>query len=600
MRFVSPDQINPQADNPNPGNPAQPSINPRPVATQMSQPSPSPVSPTPSATMPTAAPQVHSFDVPADQNEPTPSGGLPPASSSGPMSYSQINSSKPKNTKKILLGVGAGTTLLVILLSGYIFGYHIPNQPANVWKTSLNRSGKALDKIVNSASEKETIAAYEKSDMNATIDVVAEGNTAKGAMDVKFGDSKANANFDISLKTEGETEKKLNTKLLFELPESSSYPNTYFKIDGVKSLGLDELNESVGEFDNKWIAIEAEYLKSLGAPTTSTEKIKNEQINSDDVAEIARAVTATATKYVFTAEPDKAIFVQKSFVGKEKVDDINAYHYKVAINNENSKKFCEALTEKLYSTKGYRKLNGGSDAEIEKSKTRDVKSCRESGNDFKDTDVYDLWVDSKYKLIHKIRFTNKDNPEMYTEIGQTYKGGDEVKMFVNYVDGKQKSVGKFTLETNLKTRTTKGTIVYGGKGTNPYDVKLTMQAKPYSGEIATTKPNGAIPIEQVLQKFGIDPKQQFAPTPTNYGPEDNPNVYTPLSSRTLDRITFSPSGIKYLKDAVDTSLQTTGVSPSINDLFDSSVRGSDIIKNNAEIPSTTQKITRIALSLLNQ
>ncbi len=588
---MSPDQITPQQNNPNSATPVQHPSN------QFSQPTSSP-QPAVSATLVT--PQVHSFDVPADQNEPIPSGGLPPTASSGPMSYSQINSSKPKNTKKILLGVGAGTTLLVIILSGYIFGYHIPNQPANVWKTSLNRSGKALDKIVNSASEKETIAAYEKSDMNATIDVVAEGNTAKGAMDVKFGDSKANANFDISLKTEGENEKKLNTKMLFELPENSSYPNTYFKVDGIKSLGLDEINKSVGEFDNKWIAIEAEYLKSLGAPTTSTEKIKNEQINSDDVAEIAKAVTATATQYVFTAEPDKAIFVQKSFVGKEKVDDINAYHYKVVINNENSKKFCEALTEKLYSTKGYRKLNGGSDTEIEKSKTRDVKSCRESGNDFKDTDTYDLWVDSKYKLIHKIRFTNKDNPEMYTEIGQTYKGGDEVKMFVNYVDGKQKSVGKFTLETNLKTRTTKGTIVYGGKGTNPYDVKLTMQAKPYSGEIATTKPNGAIPIEQVLQKFGIDPKQQFAPTPTNYGPEDNPNVYTPLSSRTLDRITFSPSGIKYLKDAVDTSLQTTGVSPSVDDLFNPAVRGSDIIKNNAEIPSTTQKITRIALSLLNQ
>lgn len=615
LLIVSPDQITPTPAGPEPnqGNPPQPIAQPQmspapqqpmpsPLPSSQPQSSPLPQQPAPTIDPPvaTSTPQVYSFDVPEVTNTNPGSQTITTPPPTGPISYGQLNQTKPKNKKKIVIGVGAGSALVVLLLSGYIFGYHIPNQPANVWKTSLSRSGKALDQIVNTASEKETVAAYEKSEMKATIDISAEGAKVKGSVDVKFGDSKADANIDVSLEVQGEAEKKLNTKLLFELPDNASYPNTYFKVDGIKAFGIDELSPMVAEFDNKWIAIEAEYLKSLGAPATSTDKIKNEQLNSEDISEIARSITSVASSYVFTAEADRAIFVQKSFVGKEKIDNINTYHYTVGINNENAKKFCEALTQKLYSTKGYRKLNGGTETDIEKSKESDIKNCRNDGNTFKESDTYDLWVDSKYKLIHKIRFTNNDNAEAYTEIGQTYKGGDDISMFINYQDGKQDTTGKFTLDTNLKTKETKGALTFNGKGTSPYDVSMTMQAKPYTGNIAIKKPANAIPIEQVLQKFGIDPKEQFAPADPNVQIESNPSVNSPLTSATLERITFSPSGIKSLKDAIDTSMQTSGITPAINDAFDPTIRGSKIISTTENTPSTTQKITRIILSLLNQ
>ena len=446
---------------------------------------------------------------PIQSNAPTPA--APPQPSPTPELFAPDpapfnNTVKSGKKKFIIIGIIVAVSIL-ILGALYFFLIFWPNQPQNVWKTGINRSGQAVDKLVNNATEAQTLDSFKKSKINVTLDADAAGTKYSGTLDTKFDESKADGSLNITAEGAANANVALSAKFLSEFKESSQFPSVYFQVTGLKSLGLGVYAPGITAFDGKWISVDETYWSKLGITAEQLNKTKEREVTSEDIATTARAMTTTINDYVFTTDPSKAIFEQRKFIGKEKVDDLNTYHYQVGINKNNAKSFCDAVINTAMDTPIYKKF-ANDESNKEQYKSDAIKSCQESvDKDLEDTNTFDLWIDAKYKLIYKVRIPEADKQDVYVDIGQNYKGDNQVSLFVNYHDGQEKSDAKFNVTTDIESHKTTGSLTAnGGEGQDAYSVKLVITAEPYDGEIDVTKPEGAIPIEQLLNELGYSNK----------------------------------------------------------------------------------------------
>lgn len=527
---------------PNQNQPPQPAPNqeptpPTPNQNPFAQPSTDALSPTPPA--PASEPSVVQPTLSPNPIVPTPQTSTP--TNPGPItpfvsdprqtaaaqptvffSKDPVVAQPPKKSKKKRILIATGTTIAVFALaSAAVFGLYLPNTEANVWNTGLNRTGKAMNELVVSATEKEQLQSYKSSEIGGNIEAKFGGGSYSGDFTAKFDDKTTDGGINIAIDSEESEEIKLGANILSEISGDNTYPDIFFQLNGIKDLGLDMMLPGISEYDGKWISADAKYIESLTSEYTETEDTKEPEVTAEEIAELARAVSLTTQDYVFTTNPDKAVFKKKEFVGKEQVDNIDAYHYKVTVNTNNAKAYCGALVDTVQATKVYKKFVTD-ETEVKKDKESAIKECNKTVDDsIKSTDTFDLWIDKKYKLIHKFRVYSKDNKQAYTDIGQTYKGGDELSLFVKYVDDKSKTTGTFTLDTNIKTNATKALIdVAGGDGDNAYSVKVTMQAKSLSGDVKIEKPTNTISLEEVIKKFEQQQEADSSPADS----EDNTSM----------------------------------------------------------------------------
>ena len=413
---------------------------------------------------------------------------------------------KPTWTKKKLLFVVGSVVLVLALIGGVVFGLYLPNTPDNVWKTGINRTGTAVNSVVVSATEPKKLASYKTSEITGSVAVTAEGGVYAGDFTTKFDKTSLDGGLNFTLKSDSSPAEKLTAKVLSQIPSGSSYPDIYFQLTGLKTLNVDDLVPGASSYDGKWISVSSTYLKSVGDAYLSGTDNTQKQITSDDVAEVARATSSVTKNYVFSTDPTKAVFEKKSFVGKEKIDGMNTYHYKVGVNVANAKAYCTAISNAFLSTNAYKKVSSASSSDISVAKQTATKDCHDSfAKSIKSTDTFDLWIDKGYKLIYKIRIYDKTDKATYADIGQVYKGGDQLSLFATVHDNASKGDGKFTLDTNLKTNTTAGVFTYKGTDANsPFDVKVTVNAKSSNDTVKITKPTTSVPIEDVMKTLGVD------------------------------------------------------------------------------------------------
>ncbi|HYF96413.1 MAG TPA: hypothetical protein VD947_00040 [Patescibacteria group bacterium] len=462
-------------------------------------------------------------------------------------------------SKKKKLALVLAPLLAVIIAAAGIFGFYIPNRPDNVWNTGLDRSGEAIDKLVVDVTEKDQIEQLKKSEMTATIDVRYQDVSFSGSSTAKFEPSKLDGSLSFSSKEGDKAEQALKLRLLGQLAEGAVYPNIYVQLSGLKSLGAEYVDAEMVEYDGKWIEISEEYMKSFGFIPQENET-KDDYITADDVSQIARAISGTTREYVLSSDKDKAVLEQRSFEGKEKIDGVTTYHYKAGINKAHAKDYCKALAERLISTDAYKKLPGVDKSKINEEKDGAKKECDESvDRDIKDNETFDVWVDSKYKLISKIRVYESDDKQSYMDIGQTYKGGDKLSLYTAFYDTKDKLEVKFVLDTDVKTKQTKGTITATwGENDSAGEVKVTFEAKPYTEELNVEKPEGTIPIKDILAKFGIDPS----------GISSGINMQSTDAARKSD--------INAIYSQLEVNFAINGFYPSLSELNDSSWRSANM------------------------
>ncbi len=426
----------------------------------------------------------------------------------------QLEVLQPQQPNAPLSG-GSGKKKLIIIASavvfalliaggvGYVFGFYLPNQPENVWKTGVARTGEAVDRIITASTEKAKLDLYKKSQISGDIQYKNTNGKFTGKFDIKFEGTKAS--LDTSFSSEDSQGKKveLGGKLLAEIAEGSDFPNLYLQLTGLAPFGFDAFLPGISELDGKWIAIEEPFIKSLNL-TLPAGDINQNSITSDDTAQFVRMISATSNKYLFSTDPETGVFEMNKFVAKETLDDgadgMEVYRYEVKINDKNAIAYCRVLVENLFESEFYKKLPSFNPDTIKVDKNYSLKQCDSAwGDSLKKLTTYDVWIDAKYKLMHKIRIKDTVDPKTYADIGQIYKGGDDISLFAKgYKDDKPN--GSLTINTNLNTNTTNVKFEFSD---DEDFVVMTMEAKPYVGTIDASKPIDAILIEDILTNYGL-------------------------------------------------------------------------------------------------
>lgn len=420
-----------------------------------------------------------------------------------PPSDAQPYATQPKSGKKKLIVPFIILVVLLMLMGGvYAFAFYIPNRPENVWSNGVNRSGQALKALVEKSTAEDNAEKFTKSDIALDIEATAQEQTYNGSFVAKVDGNNTNGNLKFAT-SGGEEQLSLGADLISKVAEGNQLPDSYVRLNGLKQLAsLGILPKTYNKYDNKWIAIEAEYLETILSPEDIEQQ--KEQLSTADITELTNAFMTPTLDRVFSTEPDKAVFENREFVGKEDVDGKATYHYKVGVNKENFVAYCKAAAESVMSTSAYQKTPFAQPNNLQQEKDAAMKSCDESGADIKTEDVFDLWIDNEQKIIYKVRFTDKEQPDAYVDIGQNYDGGDNIEFFAHYHDGQSQTDANFTISTNLSSGSTTGKVQVENKGQGfPYTLTVTLTAKPYDGEVDTTTPEPNIPIQKILKELGL-------------------------------------------------------------------------------------------------
>jgi len=445
-----------------------------------------------------------------------------PGNPSGPSPTNDLPSPQPQpgglypvprqNRKKLWLLL-AGIATVMIAVAGYVFLFYIPNLPENVWNSGLDRSGQALTSATSRVTSKDMVNTYTKSAFDGTFSYSSGSNSVSGTATAKVDSTGATADVTSSFSTDGAAEKKLEAQFIVNQPKDKLYPTLYLKFNGLANLGLGDMGSFLSAYDNKWISIDEEYFKDLGVTPADAGKA-DQQVTAQDVADAAKSAIDTTSEYVLTSNSSKAVFERQSFVGKEKTDGVDTYHYKVGINIDHARAYCQAVTTAYLKTNLAKKVIPDA-AERDSQAKKAPDDCK---SDITKEDVakstYDLWMDTKYKVIYKMRVTETAHPKNYTEIGQKYDGSDTLHFFSKGVTQEEEGVATngattsnfaLTFDINTKTATVAVGMTGGEKPASgdSTDFKATMNSKPYQGTVDTSKPSGATPIQDILNSaFG--------------------------------------------------------------------------------------------------
>lgn len=419
----------------------------------------------------------------------------------------------PRKSRKKWWVIGLIILIVLLLAAGWVFGIYLPNKPENVWKTGLNRTGEGLNALINGSSSSKQMEVFKSSSVSGDVSVTSKDVNASGTFSVKGDEKDATSGFTIKLKPEDEQEYNLSADIISKLPANAKYPDMYFRLGGFKDLGLDEFLPGIDSYDGKWIYASSndikQYAESFGASASDS----NDQLTAKDYVEVAKNAANTTNRYIFTSDPQKAVLENRQFVGKEKQDGINTYHYKVGINNAHAKAYCKALWDGIATTNAYKKLID----EKDRTSQRDsfTKGCQKSVDDIKASDQLDMWIDGHYKLIHRVRFYDTEDKSTYLDVGQNYKGGDSLELFATMHDPTDKVDLNWSQTADSDTNEADGHISMVSKDPDDaFTLEAHYKVKMDTQKLKIEAPANATPLKSVLKKLGF-PTEPDASLPSD-------------------------------------------------------------------------------------
>ncbi len=500
------------------------------------------------------APVSPSFDQPIEQDRPA-GDNLPPV----------VGGGGPAKSKLPFLIIGVVAFLIVASLGVY-FGLVVPGKPENVYKSAMGRTGKVFKSTVDSYTNKEYLKKIEKTAANASFKYESKEINADGKVNLK-ADTK-NAIFEAEVNSPlGKISSKANTSI----PDNSEFPDVYFQVTGLKTISPFVGSPQLESLDGKWIEVNHTLFQQLVAQSSTPDE-KYDPVKPEDISDLANKLSQPTVERVFGTDGKTAVFENKKFVGKETVDGKKTYHYTVKVNKANLKEYNKVITEAAYSSNLMKKINKGTkQEEVDQQKKDAIESTNKEIDGIGDDESFDAWVDKSSKLIYKIKVTDKENSKNILEIGQNYKKGDEIPMFVKITTEEEGSKSN----TNIKITANKKTSNFKLEGSSDFSAgsessgKLTynLDVNPYTGEIKVEKPAGAIPITEVMKLFGVDPSMLA------------PSSATPVGARTDD--TERQTDIKAIFGQLEAYYAQNGYYPTLQNLNDdnwvkTNMRGLDL------------------------
>ncbi len=447
-------------------------------------------------------------------------GGLTPPAS-GPQVSQSVPPSGRKVPKKLVIGAVAALVLLVGAGAWY-FGYY--SNPKVVYSQSLKNTGKGYDKLVDYVDKQDQ--AY------------TQGYAGTGSYKVKFstfstdgtfglkGNSKdSELTFDVGLAAT-----RVNADIR-TIQSSGDTPDIYVKADGMKGLGtvlgIPELDASLDKIDSTWIVIDHTLIDNLSSMATAQAEASTVKgPTREQMLDEARAFGRVNQEYLFSTDKDKAVTKIVKSYGKETVDGRETYHYQIALQKDNVKKYIYAQRDALKTTKlnDWLKDNG-----YEKDVYASFNDAADSTKEIKDSDTYDIWMDASKGLVYKVRFSEKKNAaDNYIDVGLDYKGGDSFPFFVS---GKSKDSGDeityaFVTTVNTKSDQTAFKLDVKSTGTDSGTVSANFNLKPSKSAGTIEKPANAKPLSQVLSELGLgdllNDFSQSVPTDDSGGSSSQP------------------------------------------------------------------------------
>lgn len=403
-----------------------------------------------------------------------------------------------------VLAIAGAATVLVLGAGGYLVGYYIPNRPANVYKTALGNTAKGYDQLVTYLDDKELVEKSKTYEYEGDFKVESADFATDGTFRLKSDSKNTTFGGDIGMGTT-----RVEVEGMAKDAANSDSPDLYLKVKGITGLGESFGMAQLDALNDQWIAVDHTFLDTYVKQIEQAGGIQEGKglttPKQEDMVDAAKAVGTVSKKYLFATDDANAVLEMKEFVGKEEVDGKSTNHYKVAADKANLKAFVKALGESLDKSK----LNAWAKDAYGKnlSEVLNVEGMQKSVDGIKDGDTFDVWVNTKTKLVHKFRFTEKENTKNYFELGLNYDGGDEKPLFLNVgseTDG-QNTTAKFVLTLNTATDAAKGDIditTDDGESQNVFTVNL--EGKPGTGAVAVEAPEGAISLSEALALIGLD------------------------------------------------------------------------------------------------
>lgn len=455
-----------------------------------------------------------------------------------------IEPPKSAGTAKRLIIAAITAVVLAVGIGGFVFGYYIPNQPENVWETAMNRTADEMSAFVEKIGDPKIMESLTKNKM--TITGAYDGNEIEVDLNVDSKFDKKSTDNTIGLDVKGQQpDQQINLKADFktQIIDDSLWPNIYFRVSGFSELGISNFLPGINDFEDKWISIEQDFYKEFLRDENGS--VADENITQEEIASIASDIASVTNEYLFTADESKAVLKLKEFVGTEESEGIKANRYRTEFQQDKAEDYCKALIDKLFQNKTVRRLDDITDSNQKEKADQEKEDCDFKTDDetsqasaFKDE--IDVWIDKKYKLLHKVRivedleaqakfyqkekkdceersnpygFNNSDTfckyyeeqietGEKYYEFGQIYNGRDEMRLFSvgKSETNREKYEYRADLNVHIKTLIINGRIFVTDKSEDGFGTfHIDINTEPYDGEIDSGKPEDATSIQDVTK-----------------------------------------------------------------------------------------------------
>lgn len=470
----------------------QPQVASNPIVNQDPNPVPQPTVITPTeGVVPNNVQPVPGVEVPVSV---TPGEATPTVQ---PISSTDI----AKQSKKGGLIAKIGTIPLIVIAilllagggAGAYFGVVLPNNPANLWKTALNNTGKGLDKYVEYSKSMENEKGGKfKGNFNAD----ASGTVFDGTFDGSFYEKNLNLKADI-----GAAGSRVNLEVLTNTPESAKNPDIYMRVKGLDGLSSvlgsadPSTSQLLAKVNNQWYVVDHTLLDQVGSQTGNS-SVGVSSLSSKDIADIEAAIVSPTKDHLLSTAPDKAVLVVKQNVGNEELDSRKVYHYRVGVNKENTKHYFTALKDGLRKTK----LGSSYKDDYSFEKSIDFDGLMKDVDKWKDDGTADVWVDKSTRLIRSIKITDKDHITDYMQVSLNYNGGSSYPVVLKFhSESDQKTDMTLNLEQNVekKTGSLELSLDAESDGTKvKASAKLTTEVS--NDKVEFTKPTDAKSIYELI------------------------------------------------------------------------------------------------------
>jgi hypothetical protein len=281
-------------------------------------------------------------------------------------------------------------------------------------------------------------------------------------------------------------------------------PDVYLQVKGIKtmldSFGLKQLDN----LDGQWISVDHTIIETGLAQAQGSTAKKTTLPSYADAKDAMVKFGDVNEKYIFTSDSQYAVLKNEQYLGKSTQDGRTVAGYKVGYDKAHLKAYLDAVGTALDSSglgKWYQQTNNKS-----LSSTLQLDEAKKSVDRAKSDYTFNMYVDTKTKLIHKVHFVDtKDPANNYFELGLNYVGGSKYP-FVFDLHGKEAGstdVAHMALTLDSSTNQIDVQLTGSSKSDSTTTFTLNVTAKPTNDTLNITTPKGAKSVMSVLNSLGL-------------------------------------------------------------------------------------------------